>query len=116
MLFLQVWPLWFSEHGSHLWPFFDETFVHLTKSADEIRTHLEDRLGPGPLATGMYDLYQSCNRLTVDDIQAALRAVGFGIGMVRLSGSAIHVPPALQDVPVTKLAIDGFTMIAVKPM
>lgn len=114
--FLQVWPLWFSEHGSHLWPFFDETFVHLTKSAEEIRTHLRARLGPGQLASGMFDLYQSCNRLTVDDIQSALRAVGFQIGMVRLTGSAIHVPEDLQDVPVTKLAIEGFTMIAVKPV
>jgi ubiquinone/menaquinone biosynthesis C-methylase UbiE len=113
--FLQVWPLWFSEHGSHLWPFFDETFVHLTKEPEEIRAHLQRRLGVGPLAEGMFDLYQSCNRLTVDEIQAALRAVGFLIGMVRLAGSAIHVPRELQDVPVTQLAIEGFTMIAVKP-
>ncbi|RNM13789.1 class I SAM-dependent methyltransferase [Nocardioides pocheonensis] len=115
VFFLQVWPLWFSEHGSHLWPFFDETFVHLTKSPEEIRAHLDERLGSGPLASGMFDLYQSCNRLTVDDIQAALRAVGFHLGMVRLSGSAIHVPPQLQDVPVSKLAIEGFSIIAVKP-
>ena len=113
--FLQVWPLWFSEHGSHLWPFFDDTFVHLTRSPDEIKEHLDRRIGAGPLSSGMFDLYESCNRLTVDDIQVALRAAGFNIGMVRLTGAAIHLPPQLQDVPVSKLAIEGFTMIAVKP-
>lgn len=116
VFYLQVWPLWFSEHGSHLWPFFDESFVHLKYDAEHIRRHLDERLGAGALSTGMFDLYQSCNRLTVDDVQAALRDAGFLIGMARLSGSSIHVPPQLQDVPLSKLAIDGFTIIAVNPM
>jgi ubiquinone/menaquinone biosynthesis C-methylase UbiE len=115
VLFLQVWPLWFSEHGSHLWPFFDETFVHLTRSPEEIRAGLGAALGDERLAESMYDLYESCNRHTVDDIQSALLDSGFGIGKVKLSGASIHVPPSLQSLPLSSLAIDGCTIIATKP-
>jgi ubiquinone/menaquinone biosynthesis C-methylase UbiE len=115
VLFLQVWPLWFSEHGSHLWPFFDETFVHLTKTPDEIREHLHARIEDPALAQSMYDLYESCNKHTVDDIQEALLDAGFGIGKVTLTGASLHVPPALQTVPVSRLAVDGCTIIAVRP-
>ena len=93
VLFIQVWPLWFSEHGSHLWPFFDETFVHLTKTPDEIREHLLGRIEDPALAQSMYDLYESCNRHTVDDIQSALIDSGFGIGKLTLTGASLHVPP-----------------------
>ncbi len=115
VLFIQVWPLWFSEHGSHLWPFFEETFVHLTRTPEEILAHLQERIEDPALARSMFDLYESCNRHTVDDIQAALLDAGFGIGKVTLSGASVHVPPALRDVPLSHLAVDGCTILAVKP-
>jgi len=115
VLFIQVWPLWFSEHGSHLWPFFDETFVHLTKTPDQVMEHLLGRIDDPALAQSMFDLYESCNRHTVDDIQAALLDAGFGIGKVTLTGASVHVPPALQAIPLSRLAIDGCTILAVRP-
>jgi ubiquinone/menaquinone biosynthesis C-methylase UbiE len=115
VLFIQVWPLWFSEHGSHLWPFFDETFVHLTRTPEEILEHLRGRIEDPALARSMFDLYESCNRHTVDDIQAALLDAGFRIGKVTLSGASVHVPPALHGVPLSRLAIDGCTILAVRP-
>ncbi|QIG44801.1 class I SAM-dependent methyltransferase [Nocardioides anomalus] len=114
VLFIQVWPLWYSEHGSHLWPFFDETFVHLTRSPAEILDHLRERIGDRQLAQSMYDLYESCNRHTVDDIQSALLDSGFGIGKVSLSGASVHVPPGLERIPLSRLAIDGCTILAVR--
>lgn len=115
VLFIQVWPLWFSEHGSHLWPFFDDSFVHLTRTPEEILEHLRGRIEDPALAQSMYDLYESCNRHTVDDIQSALLDAGFGIGKVTLTGASVHVPPMLQKVPLSRLAIDGCTILAVKP-
>lgn len=115
VLFIQVWPLWFSEHGSHLWPFFDDTFVHLTRTPEEILEHLRQRIDDPALAQSMFDLYESCNRHTVDDIQAALLDAGFGIGKVTLTGASVHVPPGLQGVPLSSLAVDGCTILAVKP-
>lgn len=115
VLFIQVWPLWFSEHGSHLWPFFDETFVHLTKTPDEIHRHLHERIDDPALAQSMFDLYESCNRFTVDDIHAALLDAGFGIGKVTLTGASVHVPPVLRPIPLSRLAVDGCTILAVRP-
>jgi ubiquinone/menaquinone biosynthesis C-methylase UbiE len=114
VLFIQVWPLWFSEHGSHLWPFFDETFVHLTRTPEEILEHLRSRIDDPDLAQSMYDLYESCNRHTVDDIQSALLDAGFGIGKVTLTGASVHLPPELQGVPLSRLAVDGCTILAVR--
>ena len=114
VLFIQVWPLWFSEHGSHLWPFFDESFVHLTRTPAEILEHLRGRIEDQALAQSMFDLYESCNRHTVDDIGAALLDAGFGIGKVTLSGASVHVPPELQQIPLSRLAVDGCTIIAVR--
>jgi hypothetical protein len=100
---------------SHLWPFFDESFVHLTRTPGEIFEHLSTRIADQDLAQSMYDLYESCNRHTVDDIQSALLDAGFGIGKVTLSGASVHVPPALQTLPLSRLAIDGCVILAVRP-
>lgn len=113
LFFVQIWPLWFSEHGSHLWPFFDETWVHLTRRPDDILEHLRGRMQPLALADSLYDVYDSCNQITVDELQQALRTAGFYLAKVSLSGSSVHVPPSLQDVPLSKLAIEGVKILAV---
>jgi SAM-dependent methyltransferase len=115
VIFIQVWPLWSSENGSHLWPFFDEGFVHLTHTPEEIRTVLHEKLVDPELAESMFAMYESCNRKTVDQIQRALIQTGFHFGKVKLTGASVHVPPALQEVPFSQLAIDGFTIIAARP-
>jgi ubiquinone/menaquinone biosynthesis C-methylase UbiE len=115
VIFIQIWPLWFSENGSHLWPFFDEGFIHLTKTPEEIRAQVHERLGDAEVAESMVAMYESCNRKTVDDIQQALLAADFHFGKVKLTGASVNVPPQLQHVPFSQLAIDGCTMIAVRP-
>ena len=114
-LFIQVWPLWFSEHGSHLWPFFDETFVQLTRTDSEIESHLGTRFDDPEIATSFFDLFKSCNKTTVDDLQIALLDAGFFIGRCELDGASIHVPASLQRVPLSKHAVQGVKLIAVKP-
>jgi ubiquinone/menaquinone biosynthesis C-methylase UbiE len=111
LLFVQIWPLYFSEHGSHLWPFFDTTFAQLRLEPDQIRATLETKLEPS-LANAMFDLYLSCNRITVDELQAALLAAGFQIAKVELMHNAIHVPPGLRQIPLSSLAISGIKLLA----
>ena len=111
LLFVQIWPLYFSEHGSHLWPFFDAPFAQLRLEPDEIRAALGSKMEPA-LAEAMSDLYLSCNRITVDDLQAALLAAGFQIGKVELMHNAIHVPPELSRIPLSSLAISGVKLLA----
>ena len=85
VIFIQVWPLWSSENGSHLWPFFDEGFVHLTLTPEEIRTVLHEKLVDPELAESMFAMYESCNRKTVDQIQRALIQTGFHFRKVKLT-------------------------------
>ena len=111
LLFVQIWPLYFSEHGSHLWPFFDAPFAQLRLEPDEIRAALGSKMEPA-LAEAMSDLYLSCNRITVDDLHGALLSAGFQIGKVELMHNAIHVPPELSHIPLSSLAISGVKLLA----
>jgi ubiquinone/menaquinone biosynthesis C-methylase UbiE len=114
LLFLQIWPLYGSEHGSHLWPWFDSSFVQHSMTTDEIRHHLSASIGDEDLAEAMFHLYESCNRITVDQLQAALVEAGFFLAKVELETSAFHVPAALQRYPISLLGISGVKILAVR--
>ena len=135
-LFMQVWPLWHSEHGHHLWQWL-RPFDHLRHSRDDIMEGLRtlDRL-PAPLdvpggkavtlteyleAVGLdrdiwfsqaASSFDSCNRITVDEIQTLLLEHGFGLSRVELMTGQFFVPTDLQSVPLTRLAPSGFKLTA----
>ena len=52
LLFLQLWPFYFSERGSHLWDWFPQPFHHLLSSDDEIELTMTSRAEPGDFMTG----------------------------------------------------------------
>jgi ubiquinone/menaquinone biosynthesis C-methylase UbiE len=114
LLFIQIWPMWHSEHGSHLWPWFDDTFVQLRMGEDQISHRLHERIEDPGLATAMLDLFRSCNRISVNDLQRALLGAGFFLAKVEISGASFHVPAELQSFPLTKLGIDGIKILAVR--
>ena len=114
LIFIQIWPLFFSEHGSHLWPWFDEPFPHLRLDDDELAAELGARTGDVELTEAMLDLYASCNRLTLDDLGSALVAGGFYISKVETDRTAVHIPPELQHTPLSLLTTDGVKVTAVK--
>ena len=113
LVFLCIWPLWYSEHGSHLWPWFDTPFAHLEMSDDELSDQLRQRTGDAELAQAMLELRRSCNAATVDDLQSAIVDAGLYLAKVELQTGAIHLSPALQRIPVSQLAIAGVKMLAV---
>jgi ubiquinone/menaquinone biosynthesis C-methylase UbiE len=115
LLFLQIWPLFFSEHGSHLWPWFDEPFPHLRLGEHEILSHLRRRIGSDELAGAMLDLYSSCNRITLDQLGSAMNDAGFYISKIETDRVAVHIPPELQQMPLSLLTTEGIKLIAVKP-
>jgi ubiquinone/menaquinone biosynthesis C-methylase UbiE len=112
-LFIQIWPMWNSEHGSHLWPWFDQSWVQLRLSESEILQQLRQRVPDPELASSMMGLYRSCNRITVDDLQAALLESRFYVAKVELTGSTFHVPAELQRVPLSQLGVEGIKLLAV---
>lgn len=114
LLFIQIWPLFFSEHGSHLWPWFDEPFPHLRLEDDRLVAELEARTQDFELTQTMLDLYTSCNRLTIDELGSALVAAGFFISKVETDRVAVHIPPELQHTPLSLLTTAGVKLTAVK--
>jgi len=111
-LFIQIWPLWNSEHGSHLWTWFDEPFQHLLTSPAEIRAHLAEVIPEEDLASAMFDLYRSCNHISIDELQMAIVDAGLFICKAEVVSSSFHVPPELQRTPLSKLAPAGITLMA----
>ena len=108
--FCQVWPLFYSEHGSHLWPWL-EPFRHLRVPDRDLRRLVREEAGE--IAGAMLDLYDSCSRTTLDDIGRALVDNGFFVSKVELMTNAFHVPPELQSMPLSLLGITGCKLLAV---
>jgi SAM-dependent methyltransferase len=113
LFFLQIWPLYYSEHGSHLWPWFDSPYPHLRLQSEELESQLRERTGDAALTGRMLDLFASCNQVTLDELGSALVAAGFYISKVHTDGSTIHVPPELQAMPLSLLTTSGVKLVAV---
>ena len=114
LLFIQIWPLYFSEHGSHLWPWFDESFPHLRIDDATLRSQLRQRVDSAALGDAMLDLYDSCNRLTIDQLGDALVTAGFFVSKVSTGATSVHVPPELQAKPLSLLMLDEVKVLAVR--
>jgi SAM-dependent methyltransferase len=113
VLFLQVWPFFHSQHGSHLWQYFPEGFVQLLRSRDEIDAAVRAAPGPDPeWAEVLIEQFHSCNRLTVDELQRCLFAAGFRVGKLELMSEVVHIPHGLEQLPLSLVGISGVKLLA----
>jgi len=111
-LFLQIWPLYYSEHGGHLWMTYrDKAFPHLTSPDEEILERTQFEPGTDPTRSGE-DEYRSLNRLTIDDLQRAMLAGGLLITKLELLTEAVHLPPEAALRPLSGLGISGVKLLA----
>ena len=113
-MFLQIWPLFHSQHGSHLWFWYPEGWVqHLSDSRDvETNVRAIGRQSDDVIDEMMTD-FNTLNRLTVGELQRALSATGFRIRRIHLQSDLIEVPKELSHRLVTDLAISGVKLIAI---
>lgn len=111
-LFLQLWPFFYSEHGGHLWPHFDEPFPHLVRTDAEVRDQLPGRRGTDPTREAL-DEYESLNRVTVDDLQRAMLAAGLTTVKLELLANAAHIPAQLAHLPLSIVGVGGVKLLAV---
>jgi ubiquinone/menaquinone biosynthesis C-methylase UbiE len=114
VLFLQLWPFYYSERGSHLWDWFPEGFHHLTQHEDEVR----DAMGvASPDAAEwpkyMFDEFRRLNRITVDELQRAILAAGLSVRKFELLTGSVHVTDELARYPLSQLGIAGVKLLAV---
>jgi hypothetical protein len=114
LLFLQLYPFYHSPWGSHLEEWFPEPFVQHRMEPDHIRAVVRETPLEGKPAWGDYMLeaYNTLNRISLDDLQAALRSEGFVISKAELYTSAVHIPVGSQDYPLSSLMISGVKLIA----
>ena len=113
VLMIQLWPLFHSQHGSHLWQYFPEGFVQLLCSEVEIETAV--RQNPGPdieWSERLLAEFRSCSRITLDGLHAALTAAGFRVSKLELMSETVVIPPELKRVPLSLLGISGLKLLA----
>lgn len=112
VLFIQLWPFYASEHGSHLWPWFDDAFVQHRYSDSEVSDHLHKRLPPD-LATAMVHLFRSCNQIDADSLQRDVLAAGFRIVKFEILTNTVRIPDVLDHLPLSQLGIAGVKLLAI---
>jgi SAM-dependent methyltransferase len=113
LLMIQIWPLYYSQHGSHLWQFFPAGFEQLLTTPAELEAAVRKNPGPEPdWAEVLIEQFRSCNRLTLDELQQHLHAAGFAIHKVELLSEAAHLPPGIEHFPLSQLTVSGIKLIA----
>ena len=110
-MFLQLWPFYHSERGSHLWDWFPEGFHHLDRSEEEIAADMrasdrQERL------EYMLGEYRTLNRIDLDGLHRALLAAGLGVTQVELVSHRVMIPPRLMRYPLSQLAVAGVKLLA----
>jgi SAM-dependent methyltransferase len=114
VLFLQLWPFYHSASGAHLDEWYPGgQFVHLTTPDREIEQVVRaNDLGTSWWPEYKWSEYLRLNRITVDELQAALLAGGFLINKVQLISDCVHIPPQIAYMPLSKLAVSGIKLQA----
>lgn len=110
LLFLQIWPLFHSEHGGHLWDWTGGDFPHLTRSPDAVQREILE--SGREHAAYMADEVRHLNRATIDDLQRAILAAGLAVRKLELMTSTVHIPQALMRYPLSDLGITGVKLLA----
>jgi ubiquinone/menaquinone biosynthesis C-methylase UbiE len=113
-MFLQIWPLYLSQHGSHLWFWYPAGWEHHLREPGELVAEVrKDVTQPRPVVDEMLTDFTTLNRLTMADLQRALSATGFRIRRLELQTDTIEVPKDLMHLSVLDLATSGVKLIAV---
>lgn len=113
-MFLQIWPLYHSQHGSHLWPWYPAGFAHLRHSTQDIAATLGAAHPDRPRDVEfVLDEHRELNRITVDDLQRAILAAGMVVTKFELMTGTVHVDRALSRTALSDLGINGIKLIAV---
>ena len=112
-MFLQIWPLFHSQRGSHLWKWFPNGWEHLEKSLKELETDIVSQLSQTSelLDSTLIDL-TTLNRLTLDQLQDSISAAGMNVCRVALQADTIDIPPSLLRYRLADLAVSGVKILA----
>ncbi len=88
---IQLFPFYLSEHGDHGWS--RPSFEHLLTHEDGTELYL--------------------NKITLDQLHQTLRSAGLCTSKVELIHHGFHLPPELDTLRLSDLAIGGIKLLAV---
>ena len=127
LLFVQLFPFYWSEHGSHLEVWYPEGFAQQFP-LEQIATHISSTFAGhglvkatvlthhrhGTRQRGDEALWEhiNLNRLTLDDLHRALMLGGFVVTKVQLISHAVHLPICMNIRSLSDLLIGGVLLIA----
>lgn len=112
IFFLQIWPLFHSEHGGHLWlSDASEPFAHLTSSYSTIAARIAQNEGTYP-GFSAADEWASLNRMSLDDLQRSLLAARLVPTKVELITNPVHLTRDLMRHRLSDLTIGGVKLLA----
>ncbi|HWH95945.1 MAG TPA: class I SAM-dependent methyltransferase [Baekduia sp.] len=114
LLFLQIWPLYYSQHGSHLWPWYPDGYGQLLHSDAEIEERIRiAEKGREQDVQFILDEYRGLNRITADGLQRAMLAADLYITKFELMTGATRITRSLASRPLSELGVAGIKLIAV---
>jgi SAM-dependent methyltransferase len=115
VLFIQLWPFFDAAHGTHLVDWFPEGFAQHRYTEDEILARVRSR-GDQELGARLIDIYQTLNKITLDDLGAALRETGFRVAKIALDAEEVHLPEEVAHLPLSQVAVSGVKLLAIPPV
>jgi SAM-dependent methyltransferase len=112
VFFLQLWPFFYSPLGSHLWEWCPEPYHHLAEPAEETRRRVRTSGHEPEFAEMMLREFGTLNRITVDELGAALLASELAVRKLELLPACSHVPAAALRHPLSALGVSGVKLLA----
>jgi SAM-dependent methyltransferase len=114
VLFIQLWPFYDAAHGTHLVDWFPEGFAQHRYTDEEIAARVRSR-GDQELGARLIDIYRTLNKITLDDLGAALREAGFRVVKIALDAEQVHLPEEVAHLPLSQVAVSGVKLLAIPP-
>ena len=113
LMFLQIWPLYHSQRGSHLWNWYPDGWEHLLQSRNDLRSDFINNFEvEESLREEMLVDYDSLNKITVDQLERAILSAGLTIRRIELQSDQIDVPESLSHLSLFDLTTSGIKILA----
>ncbi len=114
ILMLQIWPLYHSEHGAHLWQCIPDSFVHLFRSSADIEADVRATTRHTPEELDDFiEVFATLNRVTLDDLQRSMLVASLRVAKLAIQSESVHIPPELARRSLSQLGISGVKLLAV---
>lgn len=114
VLMLQIWPLYHSEHGAHLWQCIPDSFIHLYRSPADIEADVRATTKHPPEEVDEFlEVFATLNKVTIDDLQRAMLAANLRVAKLEIQSETVHIPPQLARRSLSQLGVSGVKLLAV---